>query len=551
MKQLVLRLFVTFGLVASLAQAQTLPKEIRTRIVQSVVEVLALENDTGAPLLGNQGGSGTVISTSGYILTNYHVIFDDDTGKEIKRHAIRFTENPSKEPVLKGIATLAATLPKLDLALLKITQDATGNPIAAGTKFVASPVGNPFDMVLGERLTIAGYPDIGGRTMTFTNGVFSGWTAENYRSSGTNWLKTDGKISSGNSGGGAFDEQGNLIGVPTGGIVRQLSQTQIEAQNYLRPIHLAYQLFEPNVPDTAWAGGRRPTLPSDIDATGLVAPKIAGGLLPAKIGQVWTMTIAGLPTWTLTLARLDQDGDPIGTATQAGVSQPFIAYAYETEDGEFFFHVESQKNDAYACVFDDAPTFKGSTLSGGQALNSSPNAEDWQNMKRTCTVSLQVTGAAVAAPATPAAPTQPVVTPPATGGLTASFPPKLGQTWTVTIQNLSPWRLEFTKLDKEGDPEGTGKQAKFTAPTYAFVDDEGERVFQMFSPNTTYWCGFAKDAVFSGATISNGKAYAQVKGQSTPRPMNRPCTATLIAVGSPAMLQASSVLDLFAKRFVF
>jgi serine protease Do len=527
LKHLLTRLVTTLAFVFSAAEAQSLPKETRTRIMQSVVEVLALANDSGAPRLGEQGGSGTIISTSGYLLTNYHVIFNDDTNKEIKRHAIRFTENPSKEPVIKAIATIAMTLPKLDLALLKITEDEKGNPIAADRNFVASPVGNPFDMVLGEQLTIAGYPGIGGRTITFTNGVFSGWTGENYRSSGTNWIKTDGKISSGNSGGGAFDEQGNLVGVPTGGITRRISQTLTEFQNYLRPIHLAFSLFDAKVPDTVWAGGRRPSLPADIDASGLVVPVVAGGLLPAKTGQSWQMTIEGLPTWTINLTRLDQDGDPTGAASQVGTSQPFIAYAYE-DDGLFYFHVESQRNEAFACTFEDPIIAKDNTLSEGIALNSPPNADDWKALNKSCTVTLQ--GSTTIAP--------PVSNdPPKVGGeLIASFPPKPGQTWTVTVQGLEPWTVEFKNLDNDGDPEGISRQGSFSGVAYAFTDDESSKTFQFAGANGMYWCVFPRNPNFEGANMVGGKTFFRASSQQSAGNLNKNCTATLTSLGSSTIM---------------
>jgi serine protease Do len=527
LKHLLVRFVTALAFVFGVAEAQSLPKEIRTRIMQSVVEVLALSNDSGAPRFGEQGGSGTMISTSGYLLTNYHVIFNDDTNKEIKRHAIRFTENPSKEPVIKGIATIAMTLPKLDLALLKITEDEKGNPVAADRKYVASPVGNPFDMVLGEHLTIAGYPGIGGRTITFTTGVFSGWTAENYRSSGTNWIKTDGKISSGNSGGGAFDEQGNLVGVPTGGITRRISQTLTEFQNYLRPIHLAFALFDAKVPDTVWAGGRRPTLPSDIDATGLVVPVVAGGLLPAKTGQTWQMTIEGLPAWTINLTRLDQDGDPTGAASQVGTSQTFIAYAYE-DDGTFYFHVESQRNEAFACAFEDPVNAKDNTLSEGVALNSPPNADDWKTLNKSCSVTLQGSTTTV---------TPPIANDPPKlgGGLVASFPPKPGQTWAVTVQGLEPWTLEFKNLDSDGDPEGTSRQGAFSGVAFAFIDDESSKTFQFTGANGMYWCVFPRNPNFDGANMVGGKTFFRAANQQAASNLNKSCTATLTSLGGSAV----------------
>src|SRR5690606_36005740 len=71
------------------------------------------------------------------------------------------------------------------------------------------------------------------------------------------WIKTDAKISHGNSGGGAFDPSGHLIGVPTAGRTVQYDELDIEDQAYVRPISLAWALIGPNVLDVARAPGTR------------------------------------------------------------------------------------------------------------------------------------------------------------------------------------------------------------------------------------------------------------------------------------------------------
>ncbi|WP_156890689.1 hypothetical protein [Meiothermus rufus] len=52
--------------VWGVALAQTLPREVRERIIAATVLITD----------GNGHGSGTLISPQGYILTNYHVIGD-------------------------------------------------------------------------------------------------------------------------------------------------------------------------------------------------------------------------------------------------------------------------------------------------------------------------------------------------------------------------------------------------------------------------------------------------------------------------------------------
>ena len=60
-------------------------------------------------------------------------------------------------------------------------------------------------------MTAIGFPAIGGDSVTVTKGEVSGFN--NYR--GVRWIKSSISISGGNSGGGAFNANGELIGVPT------------------------------------------------------------------------------------------------------------------------------------------------------------------------------------------------------------------------------------------------------------------------------------------------------------------------------------------------
>ena len=59
------------------------------------------------------------------------------------------------------------------------------------------------------------------------------------------------------SGGGAFDFNGNLIGVPTAGRTVQYDELDVEDQAYVRPISLAWAIIGPNVLDVARAQSAR------------------------------------------------------------------------------------------------------------------------------------------------------------------------------------------------------------------------------------------------------------------------------------------------------
>jgi predicted negative regulator of RcsB-dependent stress response len=69
-------------------------------------------------------------------------------------------------------------------------------------------VPGPDSACIERPVRVIGYPDLGGECLTITRGVISGFDEEGN-------LKTDAEISQGNSGGGAFDENGNFLGVPT------------------------------------------------------------------------------------------------------------------------------------------------------------------------------------------------------------------------------------------------------------------------------------------------------------------------------------------------
>ena len=59
--------------------------------------------------------------------------------------------------------------------------------------------------------------------MTLTRGVYSGVI----ESEGQDYIKTDADISPGNSGGAAFDDQGNFVGVPTAGSLPERGFTEV------------------------------------------------------------------------------------------------------------------------------------------------------------------------------------------------------------------------------------------------------------------------------------------------------------------------------------
>jgi S1-C subfamily serine protease len=91
-----------------------------------------------------------------------------------------------------------------DLAILQIT------PIDSQFDMLV-PVQIASEAKLGDELIAIGFPAIGGDSVTVTKGEISGFS--NYL--GVRWIKSSISISAGNSGGGAFNSAGQLVGIPT------------------------------------------------------------------------------------------------------------------------------------------------------------------------------------------------------------------------------------------------------------------------------------------------------------------------------------------------
>lgn len=294
-----------------LAAAQAMPREARLSILKAVVQIIPY--DSAADELAGWSGSGTIISPSGYILTNYHVAGDLTTRKYYEWHTIwvtdpEFTDQP---PEFYFWAQYVAGDPTHDLALLKIVEWYDEEPVEDSFEFPHALVGDSNQLIPGDPITIVGYPGISGSTITFTAGLMSGWVGENFESGGKQWIKTDGKISHGNSGGGAFDENGYLIGVPTAGRTVKYDELDTEEQAYVRPISLGWALIGPNVPDVARAKGAtgvRATTASNPAANSPStnnAASRANGTGPCDfclvadlaIGQSTSNTIVGVPEY--------------------------------------------------------------------------------------------------------------------------------------------------------------------------------------------------------------------------------------------------------------
>jgi S1-C subfamily serine protease len=164
-------------------------------------------------------GSGSVISEDGLILTNAHVV--DNRLDEYDELGVAVLHSTDEPPDVAYLAEVASVDYALDLAVIRVVSDLDGVPTAVD--LLAVELGDSAEVEIGDHIRILGYPGIGGETITYTDGVVSGFTSERGLT-GRAWIKTDATIAGGNSGGMAVNDQGQLIGVPT--IVGSGSETQ-------------------------------------------------------------------------------------------------------------------------------------------------------------------------------------------------------------------------------------------------------------------------------------------------------------------------------------
>jgi serine protease DegQ len=163
-------------------------------------------------------GSGVIVGSEGYILTNHHVI---EQASDIK---VALNDGREAKAVVVG------NDPESDLAVLKVELKSLpavtfGRPEQLNVGDVVLAIGNPFGV--GQTVTM-GIVSALGRTHLGIN------TFENF-------IQTDAAINPGNSGGALVDIHGNLIGINTAIYSRSGGSMGI---GFAIPVSLARQVMD-------------------------------------------------------------------------------------------------------------------------------------------------------------------------------------------------------------------------------------------------------------------------------------------------------------------
>ena len=194
--------------------------EIYATFVGSTVGItteIVTTNGWGQPVSQAAAGSGFVITSDGYILTNYHVIEDADSIQ------VSFVDGSTYDAELVGGES------ENDIAVLKI--EATGlTPVI---------IGDSDNVEVGEQVVAIGNP-LGELTYSMTSGIISAKDRSITMENGEvmNMIQTDTAINSGNSGGPLFDMYGQVIGITSAKLSGSSSSSAtIEGLGFAIPIN--------------------------------------------------------------------------------------------------------------------------------------------------------------------------------------------------------------------------------------------------------------------------------------------------------------------------
>jgi S1-C subfamily serine protease len=163
------------------------PKVLYQKVVRSVYVIIATQSLAEARMQSFNAGSAVAVSDH-LLLTNCHVVKDRPLIKVVR------------EGTLRGNATLVAADFDTDRCVLK-SDGAPLTPITA-VRTLAS-------LAVGEHVYAIGAPRLQEHTMS--EGLISAIRLGNNR----NLVQTSAAISPGSSGGGLFDDRGNLVGITT------------------------------------------------------------------------------------------------------------------------------------------------------------------------------------------------------------------------------------------------------------------------------------------------------------------------------------------------
>lgn len=176
-------------------------------------------------------GSGIIISSDGYILTNNHIVNSSSTNSayyEVAKASSLKVYLYNDETAYD--AKIIGTDEQTDLAVIKIEKN----------DLTAAELGDSDSIKVGEFAMAIGNPL--GMQSSVTSGIISAVNRKVTDSDGKTFtlIQTDAAINAGNSGGALVNSDGKVIGINT----LKLSGTGIEGMGFAIPINSTINIYE-------------------------------------------------------------------------------------------------------------------------------------------------------------------------------------------------------------------------------------------------------------------------------------------------------------------
>lgn len=189
---------------------------------------------------GTSAGSGVIVEDDkengiAYIVTNYHVVYDIDSNETISDNIYVYLYGMELDAYGMEATYIGGSM-TYDIAVLKVTSDIYKTSASKPTT-----VSDSSEIVVGDSIIAIGNSEANG--ISATSGIISVkeetitmTASDNKTTVDYRVIRMDAAVNSGNSGGGLFNDSGELIGIVNAKTV----QSGVEGMCYAIPTNIAY-----------------------------------------------------------------------------------------------------------------------------------------------------------------------------------------------------------------------------------------------------------------------------------------------------------------------
>lgn len=227
---------------SSKKDASNIAKKMTDSVVAITTEAMTTSNFWFGSQVVSGAGSGVIMSSDGYIITNAHVVNGASTIKVTTSDEKTYTAKLVGKYTQGDIAVIKINATGLSAATFgdsdKITQGQTayavGNPEGTFSGSITSGIVS----ALNRTITVSIDDDSSSNDGNNQYSQYFGRTQNTSTTAKLNVIQTDAAVSPGNSGGGLFDSNGTLIGI----VNAKSSDTNSEGLGFAIPVNTALKI---------------------------------------------------------------------------------------------------------------------------------------------------------------------------------------------------------------------------------------------------------------------------------------------------------------------